>query len=102
MSDCDSNLTQSGPPNGQNTFGLDARSRDIFCDHGVPCEKTTWHSLAPETTSPLAMVRSDKVHVVVITLARVLLRNPLSDVRLFRHITETHELFCLALSELFF
>ena len=86
----------------KNTFGLDARSRDISCDHGVPSEKPTRHSLAPQATTQQEMVRSDKVHVVGVTLARVQLRNPFSNVRLFRYITETHELFCSVPSEVFF
>ena len=75
MGDCDVNLTQCGTRNGKDTFGLDARSRDISCDHGMPCKKPTRHSLAPEASPPLAMVRSDKVHVVAIILSCVLLRN---------------------------
>ena len=72
ISECDSNLTQSGPPDGKTTFGLDARSRDISCNHGMPCEKPTRHSLALEATTQQGMVRSYKVHVVGVTLARAL------------------------------
>ena len=98
MSDRDVNLTQCGTRNGKDTFGLDERSRDISCDHGMPCEKPTQHSLAPEATSPLAMVRSDKVHVVGTILSCVDLRNPFSNVRLFRHTTVRHDLFLFSTS----
>ena len=102
MSDRDVNVTQCGTPNGKDTFGLDARSRNISCDHGRPCENTTQHSLAPEATSPLAMVRSDKVHVVGIILSCVHFRKPFSNVRLFRHTTVRHDLFCSVPAEVFF
>ena len=98
MSDRDVNLTQCGTRNGKDTFGLDERSRDISCDHGMPCEKPTQHSLAPEAMSPLAMVRSDKAHVVGTILSCVDLRNPFSNVRLFRHTTVRHDLFLFSTS----
>ena len=67
----------------------------------MPCEKPTRHSLALEATTQQEMVRSDKVHVVGVTLARALLRSPFSNVRLFRYITETHELSCSVPGEVF-
>ena len=102
MSDCGVNLTQRRTRNGEDTFGLDARSRDISCDHGMPCENPTQQSLAPEATSLLAMVRSDKVHVVGIIPSCVHLRKPFSNVRLFRQTTVRHDLFCSVPAEVFF
>ena len=102
MSDRDVNLTQCGTRNGKDTFGLDARSRDISCDHGMPCEKPTRHSLALEASPPLAMVRSDKVHIVAMILSGVLWRNPFSNVRLLRHTTVRDDLFCSVPAEVVF
>ena len=47
------------------------------------------------------MVRSDKVHVVGLILSCVHLRKPFSNVRLFRHTTVRHDLFCSVPAEVF-
>ena len=67
---------------------------DLMRDHVTfHAAMPTRHSLAPQARTQQGMVRSDKVHVVGITLARALLRILFSNVRLCRHTTARHDMF---------